>query len=365
MTNGPTRIAILGSYPPHYGGISVHVWRLRKLFEDRCTVDVIDMYAEPSTPDEPGVHRIRGNVLLRLLRARLMLFRLSPDIFHVHVSAMRKFLLTTPILLSGGEGKRVLTIHGGKFSQNVAGFNRVQMALLKWMLGRFDHIVCVSALQQETLVELGVNPDDTSVINAYLPPSPHKNNALFSPVIARREAGKTIVLISAPFLEHYGLLELFQALHALPEPLREGVCVVHITYLDVDPSYEEACKVAAAGLDYLNYDRIDPFDVSALFALGDIFTRPTWWDGDAVSVREAAFFGNRLIATDVTTRPPGSVMCEAKSVASLASAIERTLEDPSLGVVEFDHGTSLRALEQVYKKVSPPGTAIELQANPD
>ncbi len=358
MTQSKTRITILGSHPPHYGGISVHVWRLRKLFEERCEVDVIDMYADATTPDEPGVHRVRGNALMRLLRARLMLFQLKPDLFHVHVSAMRKFLLTTPVLLSGGNARRVLTIHGGKFSRNVAGFNQFQLALLKWMLGRFDHIVCVSALQQDTLVELGVDKTDTTIINAYLPPARHENNDLFAPVIARRESGKTILLVSSPYLEHYGLLELLQAVHQLPDVMRERVSIVHITYLDVDQSYADACRAATDGLDYLNYDRIDPFDMSALFALGDVFVRPTWWDGDAVSVREAAFFGNRLVATDVTTRPAGSILCQAKSVESLTKALESAMQDPTLGRVEFDHDASLRALEGVYRKIAPSGKTI-------
>ncbi len=352
MTGTTSRIAILGSYPPHYGGISVHIWRLHKHLQDRAAVDVLDMYAAPDTQDEPGVHRLRGNAVLRLLRARLALFRLKPDLFHVHVSAMRKFLLTTPVLLSGGNNcKRVLTIHGGKFSANVAAFNRFQMALLKWMLGRFDHIVCVSALQQETVVSLGVDIENTSIINAYLPPVSHENPTLFESVIEKRKAGKSIVLISAPYLEHYGLLELLQAVRALPDVLRESVSLVHLTYLDSEPEYQAACSSAAEGLDYTLFDRLDPEDVAALFALGHIFVRPTWWDGDAVTVREAAFFGNRLITTDVTTRPQGSVLCTAKSVESLTEALQTALSNPQAGVVDFDHDASLRAIEAVYTRL--------------
>jgi len=325
-----TRIAILGSYPPNYGGISVHIWRLHQWLAQRAQVDVLDMYNGKQADQQAGVHRLADNAIRSLISARRLLDRLRPDILHVHVSALQKFLMTTPVLLtSRGNPKRVLTIHGGKFKQNLESFNPLQKILFKWMLGRFDHIVCVSAEQHALLAQWGVLETDRSVINAYLPPIKHDNPGLVAEITTRRKAGKLVLLVIAQYLPHYGLLELLQAVAALPPPLRERVAIAHISYLDADAQYQSACSEAASGLDYINHDNLTPPDVAAWLACGDVFVRPTWWDGDAVSVREAAYFGNRVLATDVATRPPGSMLC----------------------VVSFDHDTSQDALAALYDRL--------------
>ncbi|MEM7378821.1 MAG: glycosyltransferase family 4 protein [Pseudomonadota bacterium] len=352
MTDRATRIALLGAYPPVYGGISVHVWRLHQTLKATHTVDVLDMYSSRSAPAVDGVHRLAGNPMAMLLGARRLLSRLRADILHVHVSAFKKFLLTAPVLLTGGHHRaRILTIHGGKLGQNLEAFAPWQLRLFDWTLTRFDHIVCVSEAQRQLLLERGIDAERMSVINAYLPPVPHTNSAQFGPLEQRRRDGKRILLVAAQFLPHYGLLDLLEALHQLPSTLRETVCLAHVSYLDADDSYRAACLDAVGDLDYVAFDNLEPPDMAAWMALGDVFVRPTWWDGDAVSLREACFFNNRVVATDVTTRPEGAVLCAARDSAGLAAALQQVLADDDAGTVSFDHLASQRLLESVYATV--------------
>lgn len=342
-------VILLGSYPPNYGGISVHMWRLHQALRECYDVDVLDMYAGAEAPRESGVHRLRGNPFTAIFRARRLLDRLSPDILHVHVSAFARFLLSTPMLLtSRGSPYRILTIHGGKLGQNLQKFNGLQNKLFDWALSRFDYIVCVSAAQRDMLLERGIEARCVSVVNAYLPPLPHQNRELFAPLIERRESGKTLLLITSPFLKHYGLLELLHALHRLPDELRRLICLSHVSYLDTDAEYAKACEAAVGDIDYVHYRAIEPPDMAAWLALGDVYVRPTWWDGDAVSLREACFFGNRIVATDVATRPEGAILCPAKDERALAAALRRALGDANLGVVQFDHEASKNALMDLY-----------------
>lgn len=310
------------------------------------------MFNGKEAPAVDAVHRLAGNPLISLFRARWLLDQLDAGILHVHVSAFSKFLLTAPVLLTGGAQRaRILTIHGGKLGQNLEAFSPWQLRLFDWTLARFNHIVCVSEAQRALLLERGVDAKRMSVINAYLPPLPHSNPSLFAPLEQRRRDGKRVLLVAAQFLPHYGLLDLLEALHRLPSSVRSSVCLAHVSYLDADDPYRAACQDAVGDLDYVAFDNLEPPDMAAWLALGDVFVRPTWWDGDAVSLREACYFGNRIVATDVTTRPDGAVLCPARDSDALSAALQQVLEDDNVGKVSFDHLASKRRLEAVYTDV--------------
>ncbi|MGB0865356.1 MAG: glycosyltransferase family 4 protein [Granulosicoccaceae bacterium] len=345
------KISIIGSYPPHYGGISMHVQRLHALLGESNDCRVVDMYAAGGEQDD-GVDRVYGNKLLRVFRCRQLLARRQSDIEHFHVSAMRKFLWGTPALLTGRKhSRKVLTIHGGAFPDVVASLSAWEKRLFGWMLNRFDHFVCVSEKQRLVLDEWRVPAEKISVVNAYLPPVASPPSGLFAEIEEARAQGSRILLCSAMYMEHYGITELYQAMEKLEQDLGNSAPrLVLVTYADLDESYREKCRELQSNIaPTWEFDRLNPEQVAELMALSDVFVRATYWDGDAVSVRESAFFGNRIVATDVTTRPEGSILCKDKDPESLYLALKQAMEDEQAGTVSFDHQLSLRALVQVYK----------------
>lgn len=347
-----TKISIVGSYPPRYGGISIHIQRLHKLLRPVSDCHVYDLYASGGEPNEPGVHRIYGKSMQRVLRCGEMLRKASSDIEHIHVSAMRKFLWGTPVLLGRKrQGKRILTIHGGAFPEVIASLAVWERVIFHWMLKQFDFFVCVSEKQKQVLLDWGVATCKIAIINAYLPPVREVDTTPFANVLAAKEAGRPILICTASYLEHYGVVELLTALQALSDKKNSAPCLVFVNYLDVDEPYKKRCKELMKGLDVFEYKEIDPSQLSALMSIGDIFVRPTWWDGDAVSVREASFFGNRIVASDVTTRPEGSHLFKSKSSESLAQALAEALENPNLGKVNFNHFDSMHKLVKVYNQL--------------
>ena len=50
-------------------------------------------------------------------------------------------------------------------------------------------------------------------------------------------------------------------------------------------------------------------------------------DGDSISIREALFFGVRVIASDVITRPEGVTVCSVNNLLSVKSELIKILED--------------------------------------
>jgi glycosyltransferase involved in cell wall biosynthesis len=56
-----------------------------------------------------------------------------------------------------------------------------------------------------------------------------------------------------------------------------------------------------------------------------LFLRPTNTDGDAVSVREALYFGVPVVASDATVRPPGTVLFRNRDADDLTAQVRRVL----------------------------------------
>lgn len=326
--------------------------RLHKLLAPNSECHVYDLYASGGEPDEAGVHRVYGKSMQRILRCGQLLRKNPSDIEHIHVSAMRKFLWGTPVLLGGRRsGKRILTIHGGAFPDVIANLAAWERFIFRWMLKQFDHFVCVSAKQKQVLLDWKLTEDRISIVNAYLPPVRDVDTSPFQGVLDAKASGHPVLICTAPYLEHYGVVELLTALKALPKSDSKPPCLVFVTYLDVDEAYKAKCKELMEGLKIFEYKEIDPSQLSALMSISDVFVRPTWWDGDAVSVREASYFGNRILATDVTTRPTGSHLCESKNPESLGKALAEVLQDPKLGKVDFDHFDSMRKLIAIYNQL--------------
>jgi|GEM_PF-4656369 len=348
------KISIVGSYPPNYGGISTHVQRLHLLMDGEHQCRVKDLYAMGGEPEVPGVDRIVGNAAQRVLGCRTQLKADAAQLEHFHVSAMRKFLWSTPVLLTGrARATRVLTIHGGAFPEVVAAFSGWEKMLFRWMLNQFDHFVCVSEKQRAVLDSWDVAADRVSVINAYLPPVASAESGTFQAIRDAKEQGRQVLVCAAQYLEHYGIEELSQAMISLHEELGDAVPLLAlVSYAEQDQSYKDKCMALRARMpEIVEFVNLNPEQVAELMALGNVFVRPTWWDGDAISVREAAFFGNRLVATNVTTRPEGTVLCDAKDAVTLHKALKTASLDPNAGVVSFDHEQSMQQLLTVYRSL--------------
>ena len=76
----------------------------------------------------------------------------------------------------------------------------------------------------------------------------------------------------------------------------------------------------------------------------DVFVRPTYFDGDASSVREALTLGVRVVASDTDFRPEGVWRFPPGDADALAAAIETALARHPVRV----ESSSLPALLEVY-----------------
>jgi glycosyltransferase involved in cell wall biosynthesis len=86
----------------------------------------------------------------------------------------------------------------------------------------------------------------------------------------------------------------------------------------------------------------------------DVFVRPTYFDGDACSVREALALGVRVVASDTEFRPDGVRLFPRGDADALAEAIDVALTAPAVRA----ESTAFPALLRLYDALSSERAAM-------
>ncbi|MDC4227939.1 MAG: glycosyltransferase [Candidatus Manganitrophus sp.] len=89
----------------------------------------------------------------------------------------------------------------------------------------------------------------------------------------------------------------------------------------------------------------------SLMAQSDLFVRPTLFDGDAISVREALALGVPTVASDVGFRPHGTRRFKPGDIADLALQIDRALQEDRPSAAAEEIPENLVLLRGMYERV--------------
>lgn len=304
----PFHVVLLGAYPPPIGGNSVHVERLHeRLKADRFRSTVIDMYGRADQQASPAdVIRIGGSAPGLIARLFASVRRCAPDIVHVHVSAMRRFIYFWPLLmlvLPVG-ARKLLSVHSGTFVRDFEGAGPVRKYVLVSCLRCFAGIIVMNADQKRLLVQRGLDEAVISVIPAFLNAQSGVSNRISSvPMKALQKTAATVVVSSGYGIALYGYEYSVQAVARL-RAAGVDCCLWICIYNTIDEAYIESLVQQASDPDALKVFRnLNADQFSRVLEQGDIYVRGTDRDGDCVAVREAAALGLNVIATDVVPRP--------------------------------------------------------------
>jgi glycogen(starch) synthase len=318
-------VLLVGSYPPPYGGCSVHIMRLRDALSKLHRVEVIDLYGEKHENDESWLIRCGSRKPLNALRAVIALIRRPVPLVHFHVAAMNAFLLAAfPLLAALRPGTRkILTIHSGSFVKRFENGFAWRRTLLRCVLKRFDFIITVNDEQCRYLENTGIARDRICIIPAFLPPvaraSARTRSALQE--LSKRER---IIISSGYGLPYYGFQVIVSALESL-QAGGDRSALVLCMYNSYDEAYvSDIERRFACGLPGLALRDLAPEEFAWLLERCDVYVRATDRDGDAVAIREAQFYGKPVIASDCVERPADVNLFKTNDVCSLANALSRS-----------------------------------------
>lgn len=332
-------LLIIGPLPPPKGGVSIHVSRLASALAARgARCSLLDESRQPTD----GVANLRQISLLQYWR----LIR-SARLVHVHSS--NPFIRLGHILIARLQGRRVVqTVH------SLVGW-RTEPVVLR-LSGLLSH------------QSIGVNADvagaigaSARVIPAFIAPDPAEEvgAAEFAEwIAAQRAQGRSIIAMNAFRAsikgghDLYGLDMIVAAFQ--DERIRRDFAVVACV------STTQGCEkyhaeieqqVAALRLGSQFKFILGQSNFPAILKQCDLFVRPTTSDGDAISLREALWYGKPAIASDAVARPPGTILFPSRNVDQF---IARILDARTADASHKQQSDFSDAVIEVYRSAGRP-----------
>jgi glycogen(starch) synthase len=214
-----------------------------------------------------------------------------------------------------------LTLHSGlvpAYLKNGPAWRRFVARIACCLYGR---IVCVNPEIADTVASLGIPRAQMDIMPAFLPIT--VPDVVVPGDIERWIGTRGQLITSAMFFRpEYGFELLVEAVGALRRKYPQLGCLVMGSGEDRERA---AALVKQRGLGdtiFLAGD-LDHELCLALMARSSVFVRPTFRDGDSISVREAMALSVPVVASNVGTRPEGTLLFEAGDLKGLMAQLER------------------------------------------
>lgn len=322
-TTGETRkkkVLLVGSFPPPYGGQSVHIKQLLGHLRRRGFSPIALNTGVNKSIDEDGVVNVPSSAGL----LRTVLAERDPGVVHLHVSNINDFGKVLPVLTASRvKGFRwVVTIHSGNIEEKLGCLGSGARVLVRMALREIDRVVCVNEVIRKALSGW-TDPGKLVLIPAFgLNPSA----AELSPAVGSFIASHSpIVSCTGSYEELYGFDLAVTGISGLREKFRDiGLILMG------DRRGSERCEAMIRGYGLTDNvflaGNVEHDECLAVIKRSDLFLRPTRYDGDAISVREALAFGVPVVASSTEFRPEGVETFAVGDVEEMAGKMLWTIE---------------------------------------
>jgi glycosyltransferase involved in cell wall biosynthesis len=326
-------VALVGPYPPPFGGVSVHIKRLHRRL---AALDIPSwVYCQPSPAADPEEHVIPASLKFSWHGwIPEHGWRCNTSIVHFH-DGWCWAPAALAMLLRGK--KVVMTLHNQQAGSVMwQGVSRLERRVSR-SLFRHRRVwwVAVSQEVKRQLIEKGVPLARISVAPAYIPPRADADASnlpayvrdflgAHSPVLSTYAWRLTI---DAQGVDVYGFDQCIELIESLKADFPKiGLAISLPQVSDLDYFHDLKARIKASGIGDNVLFITEPLDdVHLLWQASDVFVRATNTDGDAVAVREALGLRVPVVASDASARPDGVVLFKARDLEALSHAVRQVL----------------------------------------
>jgi len=314
------RVTQLGPFPPPNGGVQTNLVAIHERCLGRGWDSSVVNLTRFRSANQTKVHYPQG--ALGVLGA---LCKLKPQIAHLHIGGN-----LTPRLLGLGAVLKhmqveasVLTLHSGGYPSTPVGKAASPWSWRGICMQQFDAVVAVNEELAAMLLRFGVGPAKLRVVPPYVLPA-WPEEEVPDPL-------KSFFLRWDSVLISMGWLEQEYDYQLQIEVMKQVVREFPQTGLLILGEGRERDALTAQILESELQNHVllagDWPRRVALAALSRsrMLLRTTWYDGDAISIREALHYQVPVIATDNGMRPEGVILVAAREAEGLSRAIRACL----------------------------------------
>jgi glycosyltransferase involved in cell wall biosynthesis len=311
-------LALLGSYPPPYGGVTIHTRRLCRLFEGKG-VDYIVYNAASETEDGTRVFSVYRKRHVWMIWYAL--FGREPV---VYIMSPRLMSWMLGAFMAGMRGKKViLRIQNSRLIDWCAK-SSPRRFLASFSLRRISQIISVNREIYNQLIELGVEPGRAHVFPGFLPPVPNDfGSHAVAPEIMQFAANHAPLIAANGKISFYQgedlygldlLIEL--AIQLKPDYPNLGIVFFFSDFSGNNQAYLDKllAKAERSGVEKNLFFNIGGGPFLPVIKVADLFVRPTNTDGDANSIREALYLGVPVVASDAVERPEKVILFKSRNI---------------------------------------------------
>jgi glycosyltransferase involved in cell wall biosynthesis len=316
------KLLLVGPYPPPHGGVSVHVWNALARSR-RAGIECKVLNVDRRAPISQAYVKISSG--LGFVRE---LFRHAYGgwMLHVHTNGHNTkswaVALVCGVAAQAGPGAQ-LTLHSGMLPAFLD--SRTSRRLLARSTCRlYRRVICVNQEIADALASAGVEKTLLDILPAYLPVQ--KPAVAIPSQIEEWLSRRSPVLAATLFFRpEYGFELLVEAVSVLRRKHPAIGCIVFGSG-DDRAAAESLVEKKNIGRSMFLAGDVHHDLCLELISRSSVFVRPTYHDGDSISVREALAFGLPVVASNVGTRPAGVRLFEPGDVQGMLMQIEDVLK---------------------------------------
>ena len=316
------QILQFGVFPPPEGGVQTNVKDIRdylRLKNIRSGVVHLSRHRQADSDDV-----FYPKTSLAVMRVALS-FPASVWHFHLGGNVTRALLGLYSFGTSVPGKKTVLTFHSGGYPSSPDA--KRSHPLRDFLFRRFDRIVAVNGEIVEMFTRMGVGREKIHLIPPFALPSEPPPAEIPAAILAFMQSHSPLLVSVAGLEPEYGIALQIDSMPGILERFpNAGLVVAGGGSLEAElRSYLASKSYAASIMLCGNVPRPATLNI---MTRSDVCLRTTWYDGDAVSVREALQFNVPIIASDNGMRPPGVHLIPARDSQALIDAVLQILAAP-------------------------------------
>ena len=310
------KIAIIGPYPPPFGGISVHIQRLLEYLPRESYL----LFNESNTP-VPGQISFNGKIR-QLIKVFIFLFK-SFKLIHHHTPSNKMRALLCFIAFF----RKNIYLHVHGVSMESALNSKGLLGLILRNCLRNVYIIADNPDIAEQVLKY--RPREICQIDAFIPPKYNEQvYNEFNETVEIPDA-EIIVCMMGWFKRNnnedlYGFDIALEALQVLINEYHLDIAVTAsvngITDRDIYAGFLKKRENYSLSKKFQLI--LDPLpEIWPLYLNSHIFIRPSNTDGNALSIKEALWFECKVVASDAVIRPEGTRLHKNRDAYDLANKI--------------------------------------------
>jgi len=358
--NDPLKIALVGTYPPPYGGRSIHVQRLKdRLEKEGIKVTVYNLGGGKNASDKNIISTdIRKWVLCYLVFAK-------EDIIHYHGSDWKLRVIIGLMHLLGK--KSVVSLHSNVALKDAIIYGSwLRRWLIRFALRRTSFIVVLNSMLKDLVVSLGVKSKNVEIIPSFLPPTMRREDIAEIPqnVWDFIDTHRPIISANAFRISFYNEEDVYglDLCIELCTELKSGYPQIGFVFCIPDigeHEYFQSMKqrIWSRGIENNFLFMTQPCQFYPILMKSDLLVRPTSIDGYGVSIAEAIYFKVPAVASDVCPRPDGTVLFKSRNIEDFTFRVKDVLDNydrHKKKLEDLQVADNFEKIVRIYEKLGKP-----------